>query len=223
MLKHRPLDREVLRAIVDAQVDETAPAEQHVPDGWPGHAVPNFSEWLVGDVVLVAGDRTLPATAIETVQRSMLHPTLAAHAGFTHAALYIGDGMLVDATLADGVSRRSVWFYCQYRGLTFRRLPARSLSQAAVASIANVANRYVGDQYSLSEAAWSALMPGTAPNHDHLYCSTFVGLVIAQATGLLLWERPEHRPLYPATLAGHPELDVVPVEWRPLGRRRAEE
>lgn len=188
--------------------------EVQVPDGWRGHLIPNFGNWAVGDVVLVAGDGSKPAAAIAGLQATKGGPGARPYARFTHAALYVGRGMLVDATLEDGVACRSVWSYAYSRELTLRRLPALSLTVAEVASIATIAQDHVGTPYSLSEAVRSALMPETVPNVRRLYCSTFVGHVIARATGVLLWERREHRPLHPAVLAGHPDLQVVHVEWR---------
>jgi hypothetical protein len=61
----------------------------------------------------------------------------------------------------------------------------------------------------------SKLVPATTPNPGRLYCSTFVGLVVTQATGVQLAFRREHRPLYPAMLATHPMLQGVELEWRP--------
>jgi len=45
---------------------------------------------------------------------------------------------------------------------------------------------------------------------------SFIDVIVAEATGLRLSALPEHRPLYPATLAMHPALATVPLEWRAL-------
>lgn len=46
--------------------------------------------------------------------------------------------------------------------------------------------------------------------------STLVGLVVADATGVDLSSDPAHQPLHPGTLAAHPDLADVLLEWRNL-------
>ena len=168
-------------------------------------------------MLLVAGNGSKPCQMIEAYQLATVGAVARPYARFTHAALYVGNGQLVDATLELGIAHHSVWIYCQDRELTVRRLPSRSLSASDIARIGSAAQKHVGRSYSLAEAMRSALMPDTAPDIEHLYCSTFVGLVLAQATGVVLWEHREHRPLHPAKLAAHPQLAIVPVAWcRPV-------
>ena len=185
-----------------------------VPVSWPAASVPNFSEWRPGDIVLVANDGSKAGLGIQTAQGLARDARVREAARFTHAAVYVGDGMLIDATVQSGISRRSVWYYCQRRALTLRRVPDASIPAADIEAIAVAATRHIGEPYSLSAAVFSKLIPNTEPNPRRLYCSTFVGLVVAEATGLRLTANREHRPLHPATLAIHPELRAVELEWR---------
>jgi Permuted papain-like amidase enzyme, YaeF/YiiX, C92 family len=178
--------------------------------------VPNFSEWQLGDIVLVASDGSLGSRLVTTAQATSRNALVREAARFTHAAVYVGDGMLIDAAVQDGVLRRSVWHYCQRRALTLRRLPSTAIPDADVADIAKAATRHLGEAYSLSAAVFSKLIPATQPDPQRLFCSTFVGLVVTEATGLSLTASREHRPLHPATLAVHPELQAVSLEWRPM-------
>lgn len=210
----------MLPAITGANLSDRPAAEPAVPRGWPGHLVPNFSQWLPGDVVLVAADDGKSSLPVQLAQRTARQRAVRQAASFTHAALYLGDGMLIDVTPEDGVATRSVWFYCQRRALMLRRLQLPDSPAAVGASVRDAALSHVGQPYSLVEAVVSKLLPATVPNPDRLYCSTFIGLVVTQATDVQLAFRREHRPLHPATLVDHPMLQSVALEWRPLPDRR---
>lgn len=208
-----------LPAIDVADLSDAPPSEATAPKNWPGHLVPNLSDWQPGDILLVARDDGKLGLGIEVAQRLSAAAAVRRAAAFTHAAIYLGDGQLVDATPIDGVAQRSVWFYCQRRTVALRRLNAPSGVVGWGAAISATALRHVGEEYSLLAAIQSKLLPTAEPDPLRLYCSTFVGLVLAEATGVLLWTRREHRPLHPATLASHPDLHEVPLEWRPLAVR----
>ncbi len=194
----------MLPAIGRAVVDGATPVEPQVPAGWCGHLVPNFSQWQRGDVLLVASDDSLASRGIQWVQGLARQRAVREAAHFTHAAVYIGDGDLIDVTREDGISRRAVWFYCRHRDLLVRRLPARGIPAPQIAAIAEVAARHVGEPYSVTAALFSKLIPGTEPDPKRLYCSTFVGLVVAEATGLQLAERRVQRPLHPKGATSRP-------------------
>ena len=154
--------------------------------------------------------------AIQAAQAASLSPVTRAGSLCSHAAIYIGGGMVVDATPGAGVSAQSVWNYCQTRALQVRRIADPSIPMADVADISVVARQHIGEPYSVIQAIASKLFPGTVPVQGALYCSTLVGLVVADATGIDLSSDPEHQPLHPGTLAAHPELTDVLLEWRQL-------
>lgn len=111
---------------------------------------------------------------------------------------------------------KSVWNYSQTRAIQVRRLLHPSIPIADILDISGFAQQHIGEPYSVLQAIISKLIPGSAPNPNALYCSTLVGLVVAEATGVDLSSDPAHRPLHPGTLAAHPDLIDVLLEWRNL-------
>ena len=87
---------------------------------------------------------------------------------------------------------------------------------ADIADISVLAQQHIGEPYSVIQVVISKLFPGSVPIPDALYCSTLVGLVVTDATGVDLSSDPAHQPLHPGTLAAHPELTDVLLEWRHL-------
>lgn len=190
--------------------------ELRTPHGWPGTFVPNFSDWRGGDIVLVHRSADPVGAAIQAAQATSLSPVTRAGSLCSHAAIYVGEGELVDATPAAGVSLQSVWNYCQSRAIQVRRLSDASIPAADIADIAVAAQRHIGEPYSVLQVIVSKLFPGTVPARDALYCSTMVGLVVTEATGVDLSSDPVHQPLHPGTLSAHRDLQDVLLEWRHL-------
>ena len=190
--------------------------EASVPAGWPGVFVPNFSDWRVGDIVVAHHTPDLVGLGILSAQSASASPVTRAGRVYSHAAIYVGAGMVVDATLALGISEQSVWNYCQTRALQVRRIDDPTVPTADIADIAASARLHVGESYSWFQALVSKIWPGTVPIPGSLYCSTLVGLVVTEATGIDLGSDPAHQPLHPGTLAAHPELTDVLLEWRQL-------
>lgn len=183
---------------------------------WPGTYAPNFSDWREGDIVLVHRTPDAIGYAIQASQATSLSPITRAGRICSHAAIYIGGGMVVDATRGAGVSIQSVWNYCQTRAIQVRRLSDPSIPMANIADISVLAQQHDGEPYSVIQAIISKLFPATVPVPDALYCSILVGLVVADATGFDLSSDPAHQPLHPGTLAAHPDLTDVLLEWRNL-------
>lgn len=183
----------------------------YVPPGWSAPLVPNFADWELGDVILVESDGSATSRSIQAMQWISLNA--ATHKGhiYTHAGLYVGDGHLIDATLADGIAERSVWDYCQSRPLIVRRISRLAAGDGA--KIVATARTHLGKPYSWFGAVLSKLIPKTTPNPSQLFCSTFTGVSVEQATGINLAARFAYRPLYPGTLAEHGDLTDVPLEW----------
>lgn len=191
--------------------------EPNVPSAWPGSYVPNLSDWEPGDLILIEGVG-VSGVVIQTGQ-AISGRAMALASGWSHAAVYVGSGMVVDATLTAGIQQQSLWNYVQHRAITVRRLQASvAVASPAGTSIAIAASRHVGKPYSLMQAVlgklgWPASL---APDPNALYCSTFVGLVIAQATSVVLWSDPAFQPLFPGSIAVHPDLEKVQLHWRSI-------
>ena len=187
--------------------------EPLVPVAWPGTYVPNFGDWREGDIVLVHRTTDAIGYAIQASQAASLSPVTRAGSIWSHAAIYIGGGIVVDATRGAGVSMQSVWNYCQTRAIQVRRLSDPSIPMADITDISALAQQHIGEPYSVMQAFISKVFPGTVPVPDALYCSTLVGLVVTDATGVDLSSDPAHQPLHPGTLAAHPDLMDVLLEW----------
>lgn len=188
--------------------------ETQVPPGWSHPKCPNFGDWLPGDIFLVRSNGNAPHRAIEVAQRTSLNRATREGSVYVHAAVYVGNGEIVDITPKLGVARRSVWEYCERHAIALRRLPY--LSPTDSDAIAVTANELAtqGLSYSWGQLVLSKLVPKTIPQPEKLYCSTLVGHVFEQACDIQLHAQPMYRPLYPGTLAEHQALDVVLLEWR---------
>ena len=193
-----------------ASVDQ----EPSVPRDWPGTYCPNFSDWAPGDIVLVYRQDILLGAALQVGQAFSLNPLMALSSHLTHAGIYVGDGMMMDASWGRGVDLVSVWGYCQSRSIELRRLQDPSIPANQVAGIAAKALTHRGEPYSTVGLVLSKLWPGVQPDWERLFCSTFVALVVTEATGVKLASEPQHRPFYPSMLGRHPDLTTVLLEWR---------
>jgi hypothetical protein len=99
-----------------------AKVEPNVPPGWPHWLCPNFSDWQLGDIVLVRSNGSPKDRGIAALQYVSLSPATRAGFLYIHAAIYVGNGEIVDIT-AKGVAKRSVWTYCEHHAITLRRSP----------------------------------------------------------------------------------------------------
>ena len=118
---------------------------------------------------------------------------------------------MIDATPGRPVDTVSLWEYCQTKAVELRRVP-----DVVGQDIADAANSHLGQSYSILQVVLSKLVPGTVAVPDAVYCSTLVGAVVTEATGIVLEADPQYRPLYPAVLAMNPALQIVNLEWRGL-------
>lgn len=206
----------LLPTVGNADLSDGPPREPSPPRGWPGHLVPNFSEWLPGDIILVESSGSPRDMAITIGQLLSFNSATRAGSAFVHAAVYVGGGEIVDITTGLGVAKRLIWPYCQTSALASRRVP--NLTSSERDHIAAKASKFAmsGQPYSWWALTLSKLLPNTVPDPDHLYCSTLVGDMVDKGCGVQLHGPSQFRPLYPGTLAGHPALDPVELEWRPL-------
>lgn len=188
-----------------------------MPAGWPGHLCPNFSDWEVGDILLVHRDNTATGRAITAAQTASAKPLMIQGARCSHAAVYVGNGTVVDATFGNLVGERSVWGYCHQRSIQVRRISHPNITVAKRRAIGPGSRKFIGQPYSAWEAVVYKLVPNRVPKRRALYCSTLVAFAVADATnGLNLASRPAWRPLYPAVLASHRWMTDVMLEWRQL-------
>lgn len=153
---------------------------------------------------------------IQAGQAITSNPVMSLGSRWSHAAVYVGNGILIDAVYGTGIQQCSLWTYCHHRAITVRRIDDPAIPAADVAKIAGCAVSHIGEAYSVVEAVLAKLGWPSAqtPNASALYCSTFAALVIAEATGFELASDPQWQPLYPSMLAAHSDLSVVPLEWR---------
>lgn len=194
----------------------SAHREPSVPREWPGTYCPNFSDWALGDIVLVYRQNVLLGAALQIGQAFSLNPLMTQSSHLTHAGIYVGNGMIVDASWGRGVDLVSVWSYCQDRSIELRRLQDSSIPANQVAGIAAKALTHRGEPYSTAGVVMSKLWPGVQPDWERLFCSTFVALVVGEATGVNLASEPQRRPFFPSMLGQHPDLTTVPLEWRAI-------
>lgn len=187
-----------------------APREPNVPAGWPGTFVPNFSNWQLGDILLIEGAGAA-GLLIQSVQVAAKSPMTRLGWKWTHAAIYIGNGEVIDATFQGGVERQSLWNYCEHRAITVRRVPHPNSVQIAVDAASHIGRKYATFQPLWAALGWPAAQTA---NSNALFCSTFVAVVVAQATQVGLDFDPLYQPLFPGALARHHDLDQVDVHWR---------
>lgn len=179
-----------------------------MPDDWPGTYCPNFSDWAPGDIVLVHRTQDITGNLLAAGQLASMKSSIRKSYHVTHAGIYLGAGRMIDATPGRPVATVSLWEYCQTRALELRRVP-----EVVGQDIADAANSHLGQSYSILQVVLSKLVPGTTAVPDAVYCSTLVGAVVTEATGIVLESDPKYRPLYPAVLARHPGLQTVNLEW----------
>jgi uncharacterized protein YycO len=135
---------------------------------------------------------------------------------WSHAAIYAGNGEVIEMTVGHGVRRESVWEYCKDRATTLLRVGDPAYTASQLAPVVSEALSHLGQPYGILHAFLAAVgwRNTGKPNPTWLYCSTFVGLCYDNGVGIDLSSDPSCQPLFPGTLASHPDLISVDVEWR---------
>ena len=123
-----------------------------VPNGYllhPEGRVPNFSApWEPGDVILYAPYRPLPhQRAIQRFQGVRLPKE---HACWTHAAVYAGNGQILDAIGERGVGRGMVSDLTRDGVIRVRRVKDRSAADRG--EIASTMEGLIGRKYDRMQA-----------------------------------------------------------------------
>lgn len=178
--------------------------------------VPNFSDWRPADIVLVKADNTLISRGIKLAQQASLNKKMRLGAEFTHAALYIGDGQIIDITYDDSITERCVWDYCVDREVIVRRVPGLTVQDEDAVVAHALYLRQQNYSYSRWQAALSKMFSGVKTNPTQLFCSTFVAACYMGGPNpaITLDATTDHTPLYPAILHSHSDLVSVHTEWR---------
>ena len=179
-----------------------------------------------GDVLLIAGSKGALATGIIRSGMDLTEP----HKQWTHAALYVGNGDIAEATLLDGLRGEVVWrpldVYASRPAILHGRMP--HLSQEAVRAILGAAAAMKGAPYSVGRAITLAVQtfarrrtpPPTTPAgwQQGLICSDFVVAAYTNAKLVLIEDSDDLRTVSPATLARSTALrwqQVVPSQLVP--------
>lgn len=197
---------------------QLGPAREPPVMTWPTTmAIPNFSDWQVGDLVLVKSDGSTMAKVIEGVQGSLQSsqpPT--GDPEWTHVALYVDQGLVIESVPRRGIRYCPVHEYAQTRELRVRRLlrGGAPIAPAEGNSIVREASRYFEQGYSYWGIARHLFMQMALPNADQFFCSSYVAVVHTKALKVTLDQQAHHRPLLPATLVNHPVFADLDVEWR---------
>jgi hypothetical protein len=185
---------------------------------WPTTvAIPNFSDWQVGDLVLVKSDGSTMAKVIEGVQGSLQSSQPpAGDPEWTHVALYVDQGLVIESVPRRGIRYCPVHEYAQTRELRVRRLLRGStpITPAEGTSLVREASRYFEQGYSYWGIARHLFMQMALPNADQFFCSSYVAVVHTKALKVTLDQQAHHRPLLPATLVNHPAFADLDLEWR---------
>jgi Permuted papain-like amidase enzyme, YaeF/YiiX, C92 family len=185
---------------------------------WPtAAALPNFSDWQAGDLVLVKSDGSAMAKVIQGVQSSLQSSQPpAGDPEWTHVALYVDEGLVIESVPRRGIRYCPVHEYAQTRELRVRRLlrGGAPITPAEGASIAREASRYFEQSYSYWGIARHLFMQMALPNADQFFCSSYVAVVHTKALKVILEQEAHHRPLLPATLVNHPAFADLDLEWR---------
>lgn len=182
-------------------------------------AIPNFSDWQVGDLVLVKSDGSTMAKIIEGVQGSLQSsqpPT--GDPEWTHVALYVDQGLVIESVPRRGIRYCPVQEYAQTRELRVRRLlrGGAPITPKEGTDLIHEASRYFEQAYSYWAIARHLFMQMAIPNADQFFCSSYVAVVHTKALKVTLDQLAQHRPLLPATLVNHPAFADLDLEWRAL-------
>jgi hypothetical protein len=192
--------------------------------------VPNLSDWQAGDILLFSKTAAKDpiGTYIEARQKALtaLGPT---HTKWIHAAVYVRDGVCVEATYQSGVSVTldALGKRLEHSDISVVRL-RRTAEGADVTpdigwQIAEVALSYLSLQYPSFVALRSAMARDVV---DHaramaalrqgakqtVYCSLLCHAAIAVGTGVDLAATMNLHPL-PCTFSASPLFETMPVIW----------
>lgn len=182
--------------------------------------MPDVAKLLPADLILYSsprGDKI--GAAISAVQ--LAGGFAAEDARWTHAAVYLGDGHLVEAIPNGGVIHRSVYDDPQITSqlMRFRRKP--DLSETDRYRVALKASAMLGASYSRAGAVsfGMTMLKGLWQPTSRIdlkgivICSQVFHDTLAEITRQYLPDCPVRQPVAPAHLSFSPGLEDVEVSW----------
>jgi hypothetical protein len=193
--------------------------------------LPNFDAWQPGDLILVQDKNPdLISKAIAKIQASGYGKK---HAVWTHAAVYLGDGLMLCEAQIDPPQRvfsvivANCWNYFGTHEICLRR-SRHALEPEAGWAIATAAATKIGGQYDwkfiLKIAADRLFLGEDILVHDQtgkisagtFVCSSLYSTAHAYATDVTITDKTNGLCL-PAYLAANQKHFVtIPFDWRPI-------
>ncbi len=192
--------------------------------------IPNLSDWRAGDIVLFSshGDKDAVGRYIETQQKALTRLPKR-HTRWIHAAVYLRDGVCVEATLRSGVSVRLDELGQRIGRSDVRVMRLRHTAEGdkwtpdAGWRIAEAALSYLSLRYpsfvSLRAAMQSDLIGHSAAMaavregaRQTIYCSLLCHAAIVNGAGVDLAATMNMHPL-PCAFSASKLFDEVPVVW----------
>jgi cell wall-associated NlpC family hydrolase len=194
------------------------------PVGWTFSLAPDLNDWQPGDIVLVE-KRGVKGALIAAAQWTIL-PAATSSTRWSHCAIYVGGGEIVDAMPGKdiGVRQRKFADYCFDRATALLRLDVggKLLDPLLGQLISAEAKRLVGQPYAISALARvagrflaKAFGVGQQPvprQAKKLYCSSLV-VVAYKAININLDFDPNVLPCLPSNLPTHQDLYSLPLDW----------
>ena len=180
--------------------------------------VPDAAQMQPGDVILVAGTNMV-AKGIRKTQKIGFHTD---DARWTHAALYIGEELIVEATPFGGVRVGSLYKLANGKRLRVRRIPCESgftmttRYQVTISALTDLRRGY--SLFSIPRLLWWALF-GMLYKSDQrpniggvIICSSVVRNAYLKSANLNLVPGMIS-PAWPADLSQTAELTDVQIDW----------
>lgn len=194
------------------------------PIAWPVSeiAVPNLVDWAPGDILVMETLGTTGSALVEGFQQSSPIAAVRAHARWTHCAVYISRGLIVDSRPWHGGRVRRLCTETAHRRITVLRIKATVATRAERHRLAEVAAELEDVSYSYWSLGWAQPLPNGSQNAGSsgalprsLICSALVGFAASKAGIALEYAPGAATPLLPAGLMVHPWLEEIMATWHP--------
>ncbi|MBV1864896.1 MAG: hypothetical protein KUG74_10725 [Rhodobacteraceae bacterium] len=176
---------------------------------------PNIASFHSGDVLLF--EPRSPTRISRAISKSQKELFADDHARWTHAAIYIGEGMIVEALPFRGVVDGHVSDYLPSHNIRVRRFDVKKEADQYRISIGAMKRRGRSyDLHKIPRIAKSLINVSDLTNgygQRHTICSQVCFDSILEATKVPLDECPLDGPVVPAHLSNTASLQDVPVGW----------